>query len=161
MKRLVHRARRLAMGIAAMAMALLYLLALTQIAFPVRQGLASLAKAGTEVRKEAFACALHKCGCKNAQQCRTSCCCFPKSAPSRSHGGDQGHGDDHMAQYKTCNGPDGLGDGLSPPLSTHLPMQSAGNPAPASARKPLTGGSHRLPTPFADPPGKIPISALS
>lgn len=142
-----------------MAMAFFYLLAFTQVDFPVRKGWAALAQAGTEVQKEAFACALHKCGCKNALQCRTNCCCFPKTSPTPSHAGGQEHGEDRMAHYKTCNGPDGQGDGLTPPLSALLPLQSAGIPAPASSRDPLASQTQRLHSPFSDPPRKIPIIA--
>src|SRR5690606_33100320 len=165
MERGIHRLRRMAPGAAALAMALLYLVISTQFAFPLRERVEasvkteSVVQASSILEKEAFACVLHKCGCKNAEQCRTSCCCFPKAPGTHSLDGSHDHGESrgerHMAHYRTCNGPDGHDHGLPPLLSAHLLPRPAPLPDPLLSRSLLPAVRDGLQEPFSEPPLKV------
>lgn len=49
----------------------------------LHSGLASFAAGAfptpVETPNESFPCATHNCGCRNANDCLTDCCCFPKT----------------------------------------------------------------------------------
>ena len=122
------RTRHWTIGFSTLSMALLYLLSATQIAFPVHEWFE--AKAETVIKKEAFACAIHKCNCKSELQCKVQCCCFPKAQHSHSGNAEDGL----AAHWANCGG--GVDDhGLMPPIAQHvsLPMEVA-LAAPESSR---------------------------
>src|SRR4051812_35563086 len=92
-------------GALAMALALVYCLSMTQLAYPFHEWLESRSSilhgdqnghgghGGSKVaEQEIYPCAIHKCQCRNALQCKTKCCCFPKASASHGHGGQGGQG---------------------------------------------------------------------
>jgi hypothetical protein len=65
--------------IARIVLAAWYLLAATSTIPVAAEHLASRLRRNGEA---GFACARHACGCRNAEQCRLRCCCFPKKETS-------------------------------------------------------------------------------
>lgn len=137
-------------ALAALGLAVFYVCAASQIAFPVKAWLE--ARAASPVKAEAFACALHKCHCRNALQCRTHCCCFPKASAGHSH-----HDDGLDVRLSACGGADE--HGLMPPLPVHAPAVPEVAPIAAvsgiSPRPPLA----RPASPYPGAPFKVPISS--
>jgi hypothetical protein len=168
---------RLWTGALAMALALAYCLSTTQLAYPFHSWLESRASShpgghgdhadrgdhdNIVAEQEIYPCAIHKCQCRNALQCKTNCCCFPKASASHGHGSDEAHGgalgsDRPTAALTACGGMDDV-DGLlpmpvawSPPPGVLLPeapvdvWSAADFPAP--------------PSPSLQAPFKVPIRA--
>jgi hypothetical protein len=158
----------------ATALALVYCLSMTQVAYPFHSWLESRAsghhvgqgghgdRGNTVAEQEIYPCAIHKCQCRNALQCKTNCCCFPKASAPHGHGPDEAHGDAlgngrPTAAFTACGGMDDV-DGLlpvpvawSPPPGILLP----GNPFDVwSAAEFTVPLSPSLQAPF-----KVPIRA--
>lgn len=56
--------------------AICYLVVFTDVVFIALDKITPQTKTVTDT---SFPCAYHDCNCKTAEQCRTHCCCFPKS----------------------------------------------------------------------------------
>jgi hypothetical protein len=141
-------------GLAASGMILAYLLASTQLAFPIHEWIEAAAE--SPVKTQAFACSIHKCACQNALQCRVKCCCFPKASAPHAHE----NGDGMTAHWAVCGGAPGE-HGPLPPLPAHAPA------VPERPSGPVIVGAW-FPAPLPDPllpyPEallKVPISLLS
>lgn len=140
----------------AVGMAIAYLFASTQIAVPVRAWIE--ARAVNPVKAEAFACAVHKCQCHNALQCRAHCCCFPKASAFGEP--DHGHDDGLDARLTACGGaPDSLG--MMPSLPDHAPGASEAVPVAISIGIWIPAAIPGLPSPDPEALLKIPIQLLS
>jgi hypothetical protein len=143
-------------GCSALAIALAYLFASTQIAAPVKAWIE--ARAAAPVKAEAFACAVHKCQCRNALQCRAHCCCFPKASAFGAK--DHGHEDGMGARLTACGGaPDSLG--MMPSLPDHAPSASGAVPAAASIAGWMPAGVPDFPSPYPKLILKVPIQLPS
>jgi hypothetical protein len=138
--------------ISVLSMAVLYLLASSQLGHALHEWVESHEE--TVVQQEAFACAFHQCACKNAMQCKTNCCCFPKASVSDSHS----HGDDDSLTPKLANCGTASGDdhGLMP-LSPHIQADFSVVSAAIRTSETLPdlgpGPTSRL----SDSPFKVPI----
>jgi hypothetical protein len=138
-------------GIAALSMVLCYLLASTQLAFPIKEWIE--AKSETPVQAEAFACALHKCACQNALQCKVRCCCFPKASAEHGHH----HDDGGLAAHLTACGGAADSHGLMPPLAPHVPSGAVAQVFAALIGETIPFLVPDLPSPFPDAALKVPI----
>lgn len=137
--------------ISVLSMAVLYLFASSQLGHAVHEWVESHEE--TAVQREAFACALHQCACKNALQCKTNCCCFPKASVSDSHS----HPDDDRLTPKLANCGTSSGDdhgimSLSPHIQADVSLAAATR---TSETFPVAGPgpTFRL----SDSPFKVPI----
>lgn len=137
-------------GAIALFAALVYLVTATQIALPLGHWLA--AEESTVRGQEIFACSIHKCQCRNALQCRTHCCCFPKG----DRHGHNGHEDGLTASLKACGGAADT-QGTLPTLAPHaLPSAAIVFLIHSAAVRP----AEMPPTPLSpdpDSPLKVPI----
>jgi hypothetical protein len=135
-------------------MAMAYLLASTQIAVPVKAWIE--AEVEPPVKAEAFACAIHKCQCRNALQCKVHCCCFPKASGTRAHE----HADGPSARWTACGGtPDDLG--MMPSLPDHAPAAFAAVPAVFAMGGWIPVRVPGLPSPDPEALFKVPIQIPS
>jgi hypothetical protein len=107
--------------ISVLPMAVLYLLASSQLGHAVHEWVESHEE--TVVQQEAFACAFHQCACKNALQCKTNCCCFPKASVSDSH--SHGEDDPLTPRLANCGASSGDDHGLMS-LSPHMQTDFSG-----------------------------------
>jgi hypothetical protein len=138
--------------ISVLSMALLYLFASTQLGHTVHEWAESHAE--KVVQKEAFACALHKCACKNALQCKVNCCCFPKAAVSDSHSHE---GEDRLTpHWKTCGSSQENDHGLMP-LSPHIQTAFSAETAATGMSGTFPDAIPRIPSPISESPFKVPI----
>lgn len=145
------------------------------LAFAGAELAARVAPAQETVVVADFPCANHTCACVDAEQCRTSCCCFPKSRETAScHAGADTVREAQpqparepasdalsvsLAAAPHCDGstPDG-NHVAAAHVTVHLPSLRLLRPfSPASARLGVAV-SVRPDDFFSNPPDKIPIS---
>jgi hypothetical protein len=139
------------LGAVVAALALAYLLGSTQFLFPAHEWLTAARSAPAEA---GFACALHKCGCKNAQECQLKCCCFPKK---KTIGDGHDHEHDGMAHLNECSPFPDNGKGLSMHFAPHILLSAELIRLPLlSQRLPPVAAHHPLQPPL-DTPLKVPI----
>lgn len=142
-----------ATGIFAAILALTYLVVSTQFLAPLHAWVTSSAH---HEDGEVWACALHKCGCKNALECKIKCCCFPKKTLHGGHPGEDA-GSDGLAHWNKCGGATGNDQGLSLHLSPHVPPETALERLPAPDLGNLRVTVHLPASPDPQPPLKVPI----
>ncbi len=117
------------------------------------------------VARADFPCALHACGCKTAEMCRTHCCCFPggnaqATAVSQKHAIAHGPMAVRISYFAAlrCSGQDPLGPFSSAPKLAE--QEPAGLPhVPRLTRAIFCGRVHReaLLQGILRSPEKIPI----
>ncbi len=103
--------------------------------------------------REIFPCAVHKCQCQNALECRTRCCCFPKGG----HAASESSGTDPAGNIRACGGP--LQAAALASLPPHVPIPDSGIFPASTVQGRAEEPVQPLLDPASGPPWKIPIPA--
>ena len=139
-----------------------YLLVSTNMAFGLFDWIAPLTKTVTTLD---FPCARHDCGCKTAEQCGASCCCFPQTTKPSSN---PCHRDHHepvgpvtvKTTYLSTANCSGQYPGDSSvgghALDVHI-LAAASSVMPPETERALLFEHIESPSVLVDPPDKIPI----
>ena len=119
-----------------------------------------IAPVSKTVLKPDLPCAYHDCGCETAEQCRSRCCCYPKTVEEDERPSREGPVTVRVSYLSAaqCSGqhPDSSHVGNNK-IDSRLPLAASFRAPPLVAEETLTLNESTPPSAFADLPFKVPI----